>query len=74
MNFPVGTVDKNPSANAGDTGLISGPGRFQMPQSDWACAPQLLSLFSRAHAPRQEGPPQWEAHAPQMKSNPVCCN
>ena len=25
--FPGGTVDKNPPANAGDTGLIPGPGR-----------------------------------------------
>ena len=24
------TVDKNPPANAGDTDLIPGPGRFQM--------------------------------------------
>ena len=26
-DFPGGTVVKNPPANAGDTGLISGPGR-----------------------------------------------
>ena len=30
-DFPGGTVDKNPSANAGDTGSIPGPGRFHMP-------------------------------------------
>ena len=29
-DFPSGTADKNPSANAGDTGLIPGPGRFHM--------------------------------------------
>ena len=29
-DFPVGTEDKNPPANAGDTGLIPGPGRFHM--------------------------------------------
>ena len=28
--FPGGPVDKNPPANAGDTGLIPGPGRFHM--------------------------------------------
>ena len=28
MDFPGGAVDKNPPANAGDTGLMSGPGRF----------------------------------------------
>ena len=31
-DFPGGTVDKNPPANAGDTGSISGPGRFHMLQ------------------------------------------
>ena len=29
-DFPSGTADKNPSADAGDTGLIPGPGRFHM--------------------------------------------
>ena len=32
--FPAGAVDKNLPANAGDTGLILGPGRFHMPQSN----------------------------------------
>ena len=31
QDFPGGTVDKNPPANAGDTGLIPGLGRFHMP-------------------------------------------
>jgi len=31
---PGGTVDKNPLANAGDIGLIPGPGRFHMPWSN----------------------------------------
>ena len=31
--FPGGTVVKNPPVNAGDTGLIPGPGRSYMPQS-----------------------------------------
>ena len=30
----VGTVDKNPPANAGDTGLIPGLGIFHMPRSN----------------------------------------
>ena len=34
LDFPVGTVDKTLPAIAGDTGLISGPGRFYMPQSN----------------------------------------
>ena len=33
-DFPGGTVDENPPANAGDVGSVSGPGRFHMPQSD----------------------------------------
>ena len=31
---PGGTVVKNPPANAGHTGLIPGPGRSHMPQSN----------------------------------------
>jgi len=30
LNFPGGAMDKNPPANAGDTGSIPGPGRFHM--------------------------------------------
>ena len=37
---------ENPPANAGDTGSILGPGRFHMPQSSCALAPQLPSLCS----------------------------
>jgi len=35
MNFPGGTMDKNPPANSGDTcsGPIPGPGRSHMPWS-----------------------------------------
>ena len=42
--FPGGTVVKNLPANAGDTGSSPGLGRSHMPQSNWACEPQLLSL------------------------------
>ena len=35
-------MDKNPSANVGDTGLISGPGRLHMLQSSLARVPLLL--------------------------------
>ena len=31
-------------ANAGDTGSSPGLGTSHMPQSNWACEPQLLSL------------------------------
>ena len=50
--FPGGPVVKNPPANAGDTGSSPGPGRSHVPQSNSACAPQLLSLRSRAHEPQ----------------------
>ena len=30
MDFPGGAVDKNPPADAGDMGLIPGPGRVHM--------------------------------------------
>ena len=46
--FLGGSVVKNPPANAGDTGLILGLGRFPMTQNNSACVPQLLSLYSRA--------------------------
>ena len=32
-DFPGGAVFKNPPANAGDTGLIPGPGRSHVPWS-----------------------------------------
>ena len=47
-NFPGGTVDGNPSANAGDAGSIPGPGVTHMPWSNWAQVPQLLNLCPRA--------------------------
>ena len=33
-DFPGGAVVKTPPANSGDTGLIPGPGRSHMPQSN----------------------------------------
>ena len=33
-DFPRGTVDKNPPANARGMGSIPGPGRSHMPQSN----------------------------------------
>ena len=34
VNNPGGTQDGNPPANAGDTGLIPGPGRSHVPWSN----------------------------------------
>ena len=65
-----------------ETGSIPHVGGSHVSQSNGACAPQLLSLCSRAwelqlrkpvstaaHAQRQEKPRQWEAHAPQPESS-----
>ena len=64
--FAGGAVVKNPPANAGDTGLSPGPGRSHMLRSNWAHAPQLLSLRSRAHEQQLLNPraTTTEAHVP----------
>ena len=54
--FPGGTVVENPPANAGDMGSSPGPGGSHMPRSNWARAPQLLSLRSRAREPQLLSP------------------
>ena len=52
-DFPGGTVGKNPSANAGDMGLISDPGRLHMTQATKDSAPQPLEPpCSRAFKPQ----------------------
>ena len=81
-DLPGDTVVKNPPANAGDTGLSPGLGRSHMPWSNWAPAPQLLSLPAttteacapRARALQQEKPPHWEARAPQQRVAPTLHN
>ena len=45
--FPGGSVVKNPPANAGDTGLVPGPGRYHRPWRNEAHEPQILGLCSR---------------------------
>ena len=56
----------NPPANAGDTGSSPGPGGSHILQSNWAHAPQLLSLRSRAREPQVLSPhaATTEAHEP----------
>ena len=71
QDFPGGPVVKNLPANAGDTGSISGLGRFHMLWASYAHEPQLVKPdHSRACAPQQEKPPQWEAHERQLESSP----
>ena len=43
-DFPIGPVIRNPPANAGGRGSISGPGRSHVPRGNEAHVPQLLSL------------------------------
>ena len=70
-------VVKNPPASTGDMGSIPGPGGSHMPRSNWARAPQLLSLHSRAREPwllslraktTEARTPR--AHAPQQERPP----
>ena len=77
VGFPGGTVVGSLPANAGDTGSSPGPGRSHMPWSNWAHAPQLLSLRSRARkaqllslcaTPTEARVPR--AHAPQQEKPP----
>ena len=76
-DFPGGAVVKNPPANAGDPGSSPGPGRSHMPRSNYARAPQLLSLRSRAREPQLLSPRATateahvpRAHAPQQEKPP----
>ena len=84
LGFPGGLMVKNPSTNAGDTGLILGLGRSTEPvyHNYWACAlepgshnywAQVLQLLKpthpRVHALQQEKPLQWEAHARPLESS-----
>ena len=43
--FPGGSVVKNSPTNAGNMGLIPGPGGSHMPRSNKAHVPQLLRLL-----------------------------
>ena len=79
-DFPGGTVEKNPPANAGDMGSIPGWGRFPMPQGSQAPAPQLPephALRSTSHnyrcdyrAPCAQSPRSAAGEATTMRS---CC-
>ena len=69
---------ENLPANAGDTGLSPGLGGSYMPRSNWARAPQLLSLCSRAREPQLLSPraATAEARAPRARAlqAPACRN
>ena len=65
--FPGGSVVKNSPTNAGNMGLIPGPGGSHMPRSNKVHVPQLLSLCSRPQEPQLLSPCAAiiEAQAPQ---------
>ena len=70
VDFPGGSMVKNPPAHAGDMNMTPGPGRFHMLWGNWARGPQLLKpSWSRASALQQEKPLQREAHTSQLESN-----
>ena len=70
LGFPGGAVVESLPANAGDTGSSPGLGGSHIPRSNWARAPQLLSLRSRAHEPQLLSPciTATKAREPQLLS------
>ena len=65
-SFPGDSVVENPTANAGDTGSIPGPGLPHMSQSNQTHVPQLLSLCSRAWELGSTEPEDPRVRAPQQ--------
>ena len=58
LGLPWWLSIENPACKAGDTSLISGPGRFHMPRSNQAHMMQILKVACpRARAPQQEMAP-----------------
>ena len=70
QGFLGGSVFKNLSANAGDTGLIPDLGQFYMPRRNEACVPELLSLCSRAQEPQLPKPTCPRVHAQKQEKPP----
>ena len=61
---------ENLPAKAGDMGSSPGLGRSHMPQSNWACEPQLLSLRVWSLCPTTEGAEIVKGPRTAMKSGP----
>ena len=71
QDFPGGPVAKNLTASTGDTGSISGPGRYPMPQGTWSWEPQLLKPALLEPRLRNKRRHQNEKpHALQLESSP----
>lgn len=64
-DFSGGPVMKNPTAVAGDTSLVPGPGRSHIPRDCWALSHSDWATCPRARALQQERHLQWESpHLP----------
>ena len=62
---PGGPVIDNLLDNTGNSGLIPGPERSHMPQSNKAHVPAITEpMCHRTHAPQQEKPQQLEVSEP----------
>ena len=71
LDFPGGTVDKNPSASAGNMGLIPGLGRFHTLWSNKAHAPQLRKPASlKTMLGNKKTHCNEKPRAPQLESSP----
>ena len=68
-SFPGGSVVKKSACQCRRPGFNPWPGKIPRAMEQLSpCAP--LSLCPGARALRQEKPPQWEAHTPQLESSP----
>ena len=74
MDFLGGTVDRNLPENAGNMGLIPGPGKFHMSRSNEAHIPQLLEPECLCSATREttamrkpHSTPRSSPHLPQLE-------
>ena len=83
-DFLNDAVDKSPPANAGDTGLIPGLGRFHITWSSWSpwaitaeptlWSPEATTAEACAPgtcAPQRKRPLQWESCAPRHRVAPT---
>ena len=62
---------KKPPTNAGNTGSMpSLETKSLHAKGQLSLHVATESLNSSAHAPQQEKPPRWEAHAPQLETSP----
>ena len=74
LDFPGGSVVKNPPSREGDMGSILGLGWFHLPQSSWVHVPQLLTqLFHLCPRPQEQRlpkPKSSRAHVAQQQEKP----